>query len=159
MHPSLIRIDADEVTYNMHIILRFELEQELIEGRVALKDLPQEWNARMDEYLGIDVPDDARGVLQDMHWAGGSLGYFPTYALGNVISVQIWDRLTADIGDVDEQMERGEFGEIREWLRSHLYVLGRKFTPQETIERVTGSRIDARPYVRYLREKLAPQVA
>jgi carboxypeptidase Taq len=159
VHPSLIRIDADEVTYNMHIILRFELEQELIEGRVALGDLPQEWNARMDEYLGIDVPDDARGVLQDMHWAGGSLGYFPTYALGNVISVQIWDRLTADVGDVDEQMERGEFGEIREWLRSHLYVLGRKYTPQETIERVTGSRIDAGPYVRYLREKLAPQPA
>ena len=159
VHPSLIRIDADEVTYNMHIILRFELEQELIEGRVDLNDLPQEWNSRMDQYLGIDVPDDARGVLQDMHWAGGSLGYFPTYALGNVISVQIWDRLTADVHDVDDQMERGEFGEIREWLRSHLYVLGRKYTPQETIERVTGSKIDAGPYVRYLREKLAPQPA
>ena len=159
VHPSLIRIEADEVTYNMHIILRFELEQELIEGRLAPKDLPQAWGERMHEYLGIDVPDDARGVLQDMHWAGGSLGYFPTYSLGNVISVQIWERLKEDVGDVDDQMERGEFGEIREWLRSHLYVLGRKFTPQETIERVTGSRIDSRPYVRYLREKLAPQHA
>jgi len=158
VHPSLIRIDADEVTYNMHIILRFELEQELIEGRVDLADLPEEWNARMDEYLGIDVPSAREGVLQDMHWPSGSMGYFPTYALGNVISVQIWDRLKEDV-DVEEQMERGEFGEIREWLRSRLYVLGRKFEPQETIERVTGSRIDPGPYVRYLREKLAPQVA
>jgi carboxypeptidase Taq len=159
VHPSLIRIHADEVTYNMHIILRFELEQELIEGRVDLKDLPSEWNARMDEYLGIDVPDDARGVLQDMHWAGGSIGYFPTYALGNVISVQIWERMKEDVGEIDEQMERGEFSDIREWLRTHLYVLGRKYTPQETIERVTGSKIDPAPYVRYLREKLAPQPA
>jgi carboxypeptidase Taq len=159
VHPSLIRIDADEVTYNMHIILRFELEQELIDNRLEPKDLPEAWNQRMDEYLGVDVPDDARGVLQDMHWAGGSIGYFPTYSLGNVISVQIWERLNEDVGDVDEQMERGEFGEIREWLRTNLYVLGRKFTPQETIERVTGSRIDPAPYVRYLREKLAPQPA
>ena len=159
VHPSLIRIDADEVTYNMHIILRFELEQELIDSRLDSKDLPHAWNARMGEYLGVDVPDDARGVLQDMHWAGGSIGYFPTYSLGNVMSVQIWERMKEDVGDVDDQFERGEFREVRAWLRSHLYVLGRKFTPQETIERVTGSRIDAGPYVRYLREKLAPQPA
>ena len=158
VHPSLIRIDADEVTYNMHIILRFELEQELIEGRVDLRDLPDAWDARMDDYLGIDVPSDREGVLQDMHWAGGSMGYFPTYSLGNVMSVQIWERLKEDV-DVDEQMERGEFGEIREWLRTHLYVLGRKFQPQETIERVTGNRIDPAPYIRYLRAKLAPQPA
>jgi carboxypeptidase Taq len=157
VHPSLIRIDADEVTYNMHIVVRFELEQELIEERVAVRDLPNEWNARMDEYLGVDVPDDAHGVLQDMHWAGGGFGYFPTYSLGNVISVQIWERAKEDLGDLDERFERGEFGELREWLREHLYFMGRKFTPQETIERVTGSRIDAKPYVRYLREKLAPQ--
>jgi carboxypeptidase Taq len=159
VHPSLIRIDADEITYNMHIILRFELEQELIDDRLAIKDLPAAWNERMDEYLGVDVPDDSRGVLQDMHWAGGSIGYFPTYSLGNVISVQIWERAKEDLGDLEERFEQGEFGELREWLRTHLYVLGRKFTPQETIERVTGSRIDAQPYVRYLREKLAPQVA
>jgi carboxypeptidase Taq len=159
VHPSLIRIDADEVTYNMHIILRFELEQDLIEGRLALKDLPDAWNERMDSYLGVDVPDDARGVLQDMHWAGGALGYFPTYALGNVISVQIWERALEDLGDLDERFERGEFGDLRDWLQEHLYRLGRKFSPQETIERVTGSRIDAAPYVRYLREKLAPQPA
>jgi carboxypeptidase Taq len=159
VHPSLIRIDADEVTYNMHIILRFELEQELIEDRIMVKDLPEAWNARMDEYLGIEVPDDSRGVLQDMHWAGGGFGYFPTYSLGNVISVQIWERALEDLGDLDERFERGEFGELREWLTEHLYRMGRKFTPQETIERVTGSRIDSKPYVRYLREKLAPQPA
>jgi carboxypeptidase Taq len=159
VHPSLIRIDADEVTYNLHIILRFELEQDLIDERLAVADLPGAWNARMEEYLGVHVPDDARGVLQDMHWAGGALGYFPTYALGNVISVQIWERALEDLGDLDERFERGEFGALRDWLREHLYSLGSKFTPQETIERVTGSRIDAKPYVRYLREKLAPQVA
>jgi carboxypeptidase Taq len=159
VHPSLIRIDADEVTYNLHIILRFELEQDLIGGRLEVADLPGAWNARMDEYLGVEVPDDGRGVLQDMHWAGGALGYFPTYALGNVISVQIWERALEDLGDLDDRFERGEFGDLREWLREHLYSLGSKFTPQETIERVTGSRIDAKPYLRYLREKLAPQVA
>jgi carboxypeptidase Taq len=157
VHPSLIRIDADEVTYNMHIILRFELEQDLIEGRVGVADLPEAWNAKMQEYLGVEVPDDARGVLQDMHWAAGGFGYFPTYALGNVISVQIWERALEDLGSVDERFEQGEFGELREWLHEHLYRLGRKFTPQETIQRVTGSPIDAKPYVRYLREKLAPQ--
>jgi carboxypeptidase Taq len=159
VQPSLIRIDADEVTYNMHIIVRFELEQELIDGRLPVEDLPQAWNDRMAEYLGVQVPDDAHGVLQDMHWAGGSFGYFPTYSLGNVISVQIWERLKEDLGDLEESFERGEFDPLREWLREHLYVLGRRFTPQETIERVTGSRIDAKPYVRYLREKLAPQPA
>ena len=157
VQASLIRIDADEVTYNMHIILRFELEQDLMEGRVAVADLPAAWNAKMHEYLGVEVPDDARGVLQDMHWAAGGLGYFPTYTLGNVISVQIWERAKEDLGDLDERFEQGEFGELREWLREHLYRLGRKFTPQETIRRVTGSPIDAEPYVRYLREKLAPQ--
>jgi carboxypeptidase Taq len=159
VHPSLIRIDADEVTYNMHIILRFELEQELIDSRLAVKDLPQAWNERMAEYLGIEVPDDSRGVLQDMHWAGGSFGYFPTYSLGNVISVQIWERVREELGDLDASFERGEFDALREWLQQHLYVLGRKFTPQETIERVSGSRIDPTPYLRYLREKLAPQPA
>ena len=159
VYPSLIRIDADEATYNMHIILRFELEQALIEGRLAVAELPDAWNARMEEYLGIAVPDDAHGVLQDMHWPGGSFGYFPTYSLGNVISVQIWERAREDLSDLDERFERGEFDDLREWLREHLYRLGRKFTPQETIERVTGNLIDPGPYLRYLREKLAPQPA
>jgi carboxypeptidase Taq len=153
VRPSLIRIHADEVTYNMHIILRFELEQDMIEGRVALADLPEEWNRRMDEYLGIDVPDDARGVLQDMHWGAGHIGYFSTYSLGNVMSVQIWERAREDVPDLEEQFERGEFGALREWLGDRLHRLGRKFPPQDTLERVTGSRIDPEPYLRYLSEK------
>jgi carboxypeptidase Taq len=153
VHPSLIRIRADEVTYNMHIILRFELEQDMIEGRINLADLPEEWNKRMDEYLGVEVPDDANGVLQDMHWGAGSIGYFSTYSLGNVMSVQIWERLREDLPDLDEQFERGEFGALREWLGERLHRLGRKFPPQDTLERVTGSRIDPEPYLRYLREK------
>jgi len=153
VHPSLIRIHADEVTYNMHIILRFELEQDMIEGRVAAADLPDEWNRRMDEYLGVEVPDDAHGVLQDMHWGSGSIGYFSTYSLGNVMSVQIWERVTEDVPDLEEQFERGEFGTLRKWLGERLHSLGRKYPPQETLERVTGSRIDPEPYLRYLGEK------
>ena len=110
----------------------------------------------MDEYLGIDVPDDAQGVLQDMHWAAGAFGYFPTYALGNLISAQIWERITADLPDLHDAFEHGEFAPLRDWLREHLHRHGRKFTPSETLERVAGtSQIDPEPYVRYLREKLA----
>ena len=112
VQPSLIRIKADEVTYGMHIILRFELEQDIINGRVELRDLPALWNERMHEYLGIEVPDDRQGVLQDTHWASGLLGYFPTYLLGTVMSVQIWESVLADVPDLQEQIERGEFGAI-----------------------------------------------
>ena len=152
--PSYIRVDADEATYNLHIILRFELEQEIFAGTVALKDLPEAWNARFEEYLGIPIPNDSVGVLQDVHWSGGGFGYFPTYSLGNIISVQIWERVLADLPDLPEQFEAGEFGQLHEWLRTNLYSLGRKFTPQETLERVVGGPIDAQPYVRYLKDKL-----
>ena len=153
VYPSLIRIHADELTYNLHIILRFELEQDIIDGRVELQRLPEIWNERMYRYLGVEVPNDAEGVLQDMHWAGGGMGYFPTYSLGNVISVQIWERVLDDIPDLEERIERGEFSELREWLRERLHRHGRKFTPQETLARVVGSSIDAKPYVRYLNAK------
>jgi carboxypeptidase Taq len=143
----------------LHIILRFELEQEILAGRVELKDLPEIWNARFEEYLGIPVPSDSLGILQDVHWSGGGFGYFPTYSLGNIISVQIWDKVLAEIPDLHEQFEAGEFGPLHEWLRTNLYSLGRKFTPQETLERVVGSGIDATPYVRYLKEKLGTLTA
>jgi carboxypeptidase Taq len=155
VEPSLIRVDADEVSYNLHIILRFELEQDLIEGRLAVADLPVAWNARFEEYLGIPVPSDREGVLQDMHWGGGAFGYFPTYALGNVMSVQIWERVVADLPELDEQFARGEFKPLRTWYGEHLYRYGRKFTPQETLELASGSRLDAGPYLRYLRAKYA----
>ncbi len=155
VRPGLIRGDADEVTYGLHIILRFELEQELLAGTVAVRDLPEIWNARMKEYLGVDVPDDARGVLQDMHWSVGLFGYFPTYQLGNVISVQIWERALADLGDLDEQFARGEFGALREWLREQIYRHGSKYPPRELLRRVTGSDLDPGPYLEYLRTKFA----
>ena len=153
--PSLIRVEADEVTYGLHIILRFELEQRIMSGDVDLRDLPDEWNAAMKEHLGIDVPDDAHGVLQDVHWSGGSFGYFPTYALGNVIAAQVWERLREDVPDVDERMALGEFGPIREWLREHVHRHGRKFLPRELLERVVAGPLDADPYLRYLQGKLA----
>jgi carboxypeptidase Taq len=156
VEPSLIRVDADEATYNLHIILRFELEQDLLAEAFPLEQLPEEWNRRMWEYLRIEVPDDTHGVLQDVHWSGGALGYFPTYALGNLISAQLWERITADLPDLDESFERGEFGLLREWLRENVHRHGRKFTPTETLERAAGTaRIDPEPYVRYLRRKLA----
>jgi carboxypeptidase Taq len=155
--PSLIRVEADEATYNLHIILRFELEQAMLADEFPLEQLPEEWNRRMWEYLGIEVPNDTEGVLQDVHWSGGSIGYFPTYALGNLISAQIWEKITADLPDLDDSFEEGEFGPLRDWLREHLHRHGRKFTPGETLERVVGTaEIDPEPYVRYLRDKLAP---
>jgi carboxypeptidase Taq len=154
--PGLIRVEADETTYSLHIILRFELEQQLIEGSLDPKDLPEAWEAGMAELLGVEVPDDTHGVLQDIHWSQGGIGYFPTYALGNVISLQIWAAVQQAIPDVDAQMEAGELRELAAWLRDNLYSLGRKFTPKETIERITGTpTIDPQPYLAYLRDKLA----
>jgi carboxypeptidase Taq len=150
---SFIRVDADETSYGLHVILRFELEQELLTGRLAVKDLPDAWNARFEELLGIAVPDDAVGVLQDAHWSGGGFGYFPTYLLGTVLSVQIWEEAREAIPNVDEQIERGDFAELHEWLRATIYSLGRKLTPAETIRRAVGGPIAPEPYLAYLREK------
>jgi carboxypeptidase Taq len=153
--PGLIRVDADETTYSLHIILRFEIEQELVAGTVDLEHLPELWNAKMKEFLGVDVPDDGHGVLQDVHWSGGGVGYFPTYALGNVISLQIWARVRAAIPDLDDQLAAGTVGELSDWLRDNLYSLGRKLSPRETLERVTGSgEIDPQPYLEYLDAKV-----
>jgi len=147
-------VDADETSYGLHVILRFELEQELIAGRLAVQDLPEAWNARFEELIGLEVPNDRLGVLQDAHWSGGGFGYFPTYLIGSVLSVQIWEKARAAIPDIDERIERGEFSALHEWLRENLYSLGRKFTPAETVERVVGGPIDPAPYLGYLRDKL-----
>jgi len=154
VQPSLIRIEADEATYNLHIILRFELEQEMITGRLAAADVPEAWDAKMMEYLGVEVTDVADGALQDTHWAGGSVGYFSTYALGNVASAQLWARISEDIPDVYEQIGRGEFAPLRGWLREHVHQHGRKYMPQELLQRVTGSGLDPQPLLAYLRSKL-----
>jgi carboxypeptidase Taq len=154
--PGLIRVEADETTYSLHIILRFDLERQLIEEKLQPKDVREAWNAGMKELLGVDVPDDTHGVLQDTHWSGGGIGYFPTYALGNVISLQIWAVVREALPDLDAQLEAGELEPLSRWLRENLYSLGRKFKPKETLEKVTGSsRIDPEPYLAYLREKLS----
>jgi carboxypeptidase Taq len=154
VQPSYRRVDADEVTYCLHIILRFELERELLSGRVSLADLPEAFDAKMRDYLGLQPPNVTLGVLQDVHWSDMSFGYFPTYALGNVVSVQLWERAVADLGDLDEQFERGDFAPLRDWLGEHVHRHGRAFTPQELLRRVTGSGMDAGPYLGYLERKL-----
>jgi carboxypeptidase Taq len=159
VQPSLIRVDADEVTYNLHIVLRFELERDLLAGRLHLRDLPDAFDERMRSYLGIDPPDVVQGVLQDVHWADASFGYFPTYALGNVASVQIWERARSELPDVEGDLERGELGPLREWLRERLHRYGRSFPPAETLERAAGGPLDPGPYIRYLRTKLSELAA
>ena len=153
VEPSFIRVEADEATYNLHIMLRLEIEIALMEGSLEVVDLPEVWNARMQEYLGVTPPDDAQGVLQDIHWSNGYIGYFSTYALGNLVSVQLWERINADLPDLGDQIRRGEFAGLLGWLRKNLHRHGAKFEPQELVQRVTGSKIDPAPYVRYLRTK------
>ncbi len=152
--PSFIRVEADEATYGLHIILRFELEQAMLNGEVAVKDVPEAWNARFKEYMGIAVPNNSLGVLQDIHWSSGQFGYFPTYQLGNIISVQVWEKVLQAIPDLYERFEQGDFLTLREWLRENLHRYGRKFTPKETLEKVVGtSEIRVEPYLRYMNEK------
>ncbi len=153
VEPSLIRVEADEATYNLHIMLRLELEIAMIEGSVAVKDLPELWNTKLEEYLGITPSNDAEGVLQDIHWSFGGLGYFSTYALGNLVSVQLWEKINEDISDLDEQIRQGEFDTLLGWLRDNVHVHGRKYEPQELVQKVTGSKITPEPYLRYLESK------
>jgi len=153
VQPSLIRVEADEATYNLHIMLRLEIEMGLVEGSLEVKDLPQVWNTRVQEYLGKTPPNDTQGVLQDVHWSSGLVGYFSTYALGNLISVQLWERIHADIPDLSEQIRGGEFSALLGWLREKIHRHGAKFEPQELVQRVTGSKIDPAPYMRYLTTK------
>jgi carboxypeptidase Taq len=154
VHPSFIRVEADEATYGLHVILRFELEQELIEGRVAVEDLPEVWNERFKRYFGLEVPDDARGVLQDVHWAAGLIGYFPTYAIGNLVAGQLWERVQSDLPDLDAQLSAGELMELREWLREHVHRHGSKWGAREVLERVTGAPIAVAPFIGYLKAKV-----
>jgi carboxypeptidase Taq len=153
VQPSLIRVEADEATYNLHIMLRLELEIAIVEGKVAVKDLPEAWNSKMKDYLGVTPPNDAKGVLQDIHWSSGYIGYFSTYALGNLISAQLWEVIRRDIPDVTEQIRLGKFAALLGWLREKVHSHGRKFEPKELVQKITGSKIDPAPYVRYLKEK------
>ncbi len=153
VEPSFIRVESDEATYSLHIMLRLELEIAMLKGDVAVKDIPDAWNERMQSYLGLTPPDDAHGVLQDIHWAFGGIGYFPTYALGNVISAQVWQKINADIPDLDEQMEKGKFSVLLTWLRENIHRHGAKYEPQDLVQRITGSKIVPEPYLNYLESK------
>jgi carboxypeptidase Taq len=154
VQPSRIRIDADEVTYNLHVILRYELERQIFEDKLALRDLPEAWGALTKEYLGVDIRNDAEGVLQDVHWSEGLFGYFPTYALGNILSAQFWNAVRADIPGVGGQIGEGEFAPVREWLREKIHHHGRKLTASEAVEALTGGPINPEPYVTYLKRKM-----
>ncbi|GHF38361.1 carboxypeptidase Taq [Deinococcus metalli] len=163
VRPSLIRVEADELTYDLHIMLRVELERALIGGELDVADLPAAWNARVKADLGLDVPDDARGVLQDIHWSSGLFGSFPTYTVGNVMASQFYDAAHAALPDLEAQLAAGEYAPLREWLTEHIYRHGRTFTPHELLVRATGRGLDPQPYLRYLTDKftglydLAPQ--
>jgi carboxypeptidase Taq len=157
--PGAVRVDADEVTYSLHIVLRFELEREMLAGGVTPADLPEAFDAKLREYLGVRPANVVEGVLQDVHWSDSNFGYFPTYALGNVISVQLWERATSELGDLDEEFERGEFDSLREWLRENVHRWGRAFEPAELLDRVVGGPLDAEPYLAYLQEKVAALAA
>ena len=153
VEPSLIRVEADEATYNLHIMLRLELEIALMEGQLQVKDLPEAWKDAMHNYLGITPADDAQGVLQDIHWSSGYFGYFPTYALGNLVAAQLWERLNKDIPEIPDQIEAGEFESLTDWMKEKIHRHGAKFEPQELVQRITGSKIDPEPYIRYLKHK------
>jgi carboxypeptidase Taq len=150
---SLIRVEADEVTYNLHIVLRFELELALVEERIAPGELPEAWREKTSEYFDLEVPDDASGVLQDVHWAAGSFGYFPTYTIGNVIAAQVWEGARTALGDLDAQLERGELAPLRDHLRERIYRHGAKLLPGELIEAVVGGPLDPAPLLAGLRHK------
>src|SRR5437588_802549 len=153
VRPSLIRVEADEVTYNLHIILRFELEQALTAGDLDVTDLPEAWNAKMAEFLGVTPPDDADGLMQDIHWSGGMIGYFPSYTIGNVASVQFFEAAQRAHPGLAEDIRLGRFSTLLGWLRDHVHAHGRKFLPRDLLLRATGDPLTPEPYLRYLREK------
>jgi len=153
VQPSFIRVEADEITYNLHILLRFELENDLLESRVAVADVPAAWRAKMRDYIGVEPPDDARGALQDVHWSGVAFAVFPSYTLGNVIGAQLMRKARADLPELDADVERGDFADLLFWLQEKVYRHGRKFTPVELLERVTGETLSAQPWIEYARAK------
>jgi carboxypeptidase Taq len=154
VQPSLIRADADEVTYDLHIMMRFDFELALLEGTLAVKDLPEAWNERFKADLGIVPPDDRDGVLQDIHWFSGTVGgNFQGYTLGNILAAQFYDAARQAQPQIEDEMERGEFGTLHGWLRENIYQHGRKFTADELVERITGGPLRIAPYIRYLKAK------
>ena len=153
--PGLIRVESDEVTYNLHIMIRFDLEKELISGNMAVSDIPEAWNSRYKEYLGIEPEDDASGCLQDIHWAHGAFGYFPTYTLGNLFAAQLFDRALRDIPLITDDIEKGDFTGLLGWLRENIHSAGFRYTPAELAGKVTGSIINPDYFIKYLNDKFS----
>ncbi|MDE2798489.1 MAG: carboxypeptidase M32, partial [Gemmatimonadota bacterium] len=154
--PSFIRVEADEATYNLHIMLRFELEQALIDGGLKAEDIPGVWNETFEKYLGITPPDDALGCLQDIHWSGGGIGYFPTYSLGNLYAAQFFEQARQDVGDLNAQFAEGVFDPLKNWLTEKIYSQGQRYRANELIEVVTGKPLSHEPLMRHLRAKYEP---
>lgn len=153
VQPSFIRVEADELTYNLHIMLRFEIEQDLIEGKTQPKDLPAIWNRKMEEYLGIVPRTDAEGVLQDVHWSFGAFGYFPTYTLGNLYSVQFFEQALLEIPHLEDEIAAGQLTSLRRWLEQKIHRWGRMFTPEHLSRRITGSLLNPDPFLSYAEKK------
>ena len=153
VEPSLIRVEADEVTYNLHIMLRFDLEKRLIDGDLQVADVPEAWNETMQSYLGITPPDDAQGCLQDVHWSSAIFGYFPTYALGTLLSAQLYDKAVSDNPQITSDLLVGEFGSLLAWLRENVHAQGRRYLPAELVQKVCGEPAQSRSYLRYLNNK------
>lgn len=156
VRPSLIRVEADEVTYNLHIMLRFELERALVSGSLEAVDVPTAWNETFQRDFGLTPPGDADGCLQDIHWSSGSIGYFPTYALGNIYAAQFFDAADQAIGPLSEQFARGEFSPLKEWLNKEIHQRGRQYRANELVEVVTGQALSHEPLVKHLRERFGP---
>jgi carboxypeptidase Taq len=153
--PSLIRVEADEVTYNLHIILRYEMEQALLTQKLSVADAPTAWNEKMQQYLGIVPPTDREGILQDVHWAFGGFGYFPTYSLGNVLAAQLFATAARDLPSLPSDIEAGNFAPLREWLRTHVHQHGKRYQPATLIRLATGKPLSSEAYLHYLTEKFA----
>lgn len=153
MQPTLIRVASDEVHYNLHIILRFELEQKLFSGELTVEELPRAWNDLCEAILGRRPTTDTEGMLQDVHWSGGAFGYFPSYCLGNMISAQLWQTLTEQVAGVEDDFARGKFGRLLEWLQTNVHSQGRRYSALELVQRVTGAPLSPRPLLAYLEKR------
>ncbi|MCX7836306.1 MAG: carboxypeptidase M32 [bacterium] len=153
VEPSFIRVEADECTYDLHILLRFELEADLFAGKISVSDLPREWNKKVEEYLGLTVTNDAEGVLQDVHWSAALFGYFPSYSLGNIIAGQLWAAVKRDIPSIELQLEAGQMKEILQWLRERIHRYGQRYSRDELVLRATGKPLSASDYLQYLQTK------
>lgn len=156
VEPSLIRVEADEATYNLHIIIRFEIEQELIDGQLAVADLPEAWNQKYEDYLGIKPPSDADGVMQDVHWPSTAIGYFATYSLGNLYAAQLYAKADEMLGGLDELIAKGEFKPLLDWLRKHVHQVGQNRTPTEMLYDATGETLSHEYLMAHLKNKLQP---